>query len=219
MPTPKMKRDLILKTSVTGSSCSDLNLTMDASFSTTLTGTTITYEDESSGSPDEKTKYKMVFVNGSATVGTITIKLVGNPDLSSGASLETVREGYDFDPSGTAGSVTMIASPTHSFERIWKQAVFSSTREQIVDNVAKIDIRVDAGPDVTVTQTLTTATNNQLVVSYTWQVSGGPSVSGSVTFDASTSVDSGYYTGPIRITDNDSNASSLRVEAVRKRLS
>lgn len=207
MPTPKMKRDLILKTSVTGSSCSDLNLTMDASFSTTLTGTTITYEDESSGSPDEKTKYKMVFVNGSATVGTITIKLVGNPDLSSGASLETVREGYDFDPSGTAGSVTMIASPTHSFERIWKQAVLGPSRELVVDNVAKIDMRVSAGSGVTVTQSLASAGDNQLVVNYAWQIPSGPTITGSVTFDTSTSVDSGYTPQPIRITDNDSNAS------------
>lgn len=211
MPTPKMKRDVILKTSVAAGSAADLTISMDASFSTTVNGTTITYEDESSSSAEEKTKYKLVFANvGGATIGTMTVKFVGNPDPSSGASVALVRAGYDFDPAGTQGNVNIITAPTHSFERIWKQAVLSGSTE-IVDNVAKIDIRVTAGSGITVTQTLDTAKDNTLKVNYSWSDPAvGAVASGSVTFGSSVSAGTGYTTGPIRITDTDSTESSLR---------
>ena len=62
MPTPKSKRDKVLKSSVSAATASNLSITMDASFSTALTGTVITYEDDSISS-DENTKYKLVFAD------------------------------------------------------------------------------------------------------------------------------------------------------------
>lgn len=208
MPTPILKRDVILKTSVASATASNLTLSVDASFSTALTGTTITYEDDSV-SGDEKTKYKLVFTNpGSASVGSITLNFVGAPAPAVGSTVAKVLANYTFDPSGTSGSVTLITAPAHSFERIWKQNVRDRQRNEVVDNIAKLEMAVDVTGSNSVTQTLTTATDNQLVISYSWlDAAGGPLVTGTVTLDSSAVAGSGYALGNIRITDTDSNAS------------
>src|SRR5690606_16621531 len=106
MPTPKSKRDVILKSSVGAATASNLSVTMDASFSTALTGTVITYEDDSV-TGDENTKYKLVFADGNGVpAGAITLNFVGDPAPAGSTTVSKVLADYTFDPSGTPGTVT-----------------------------------------------------------------------------------------------------------------
>lgn len=213
MPTPIMKRDVIIKYSVTAGSVADLAVSLNATFNTSLTGTTIKYEDESSTTPEEKTKYKIAFAAADGTkVGCMTVKLVGNPQPATGGTVAKVRQAYDFDPPGVETDVALIDPATHSFERIWKQNVTDRTSTEVVDNIAKVDIRVKSSLGYTVNQRLDSAKDNSLVVLYSWvDGSGTAVVSGSVTFDsATTQVARGYTVGGIRITDNDSGAITRR---------
>lgn len=199
-----MKRDVLLKTGVTAGAVSDLDLEMNASFTTNLTGTAITFEDESASTPEEKTKYKMAFRNSfGATIGVLTVKFVGNPEPDVPATVQKVARDI-FDPAETTGTVTLLDPADDTYERIWKQAV-NQGRTQIVDNVGKVDIRVKAEAGYTVAQSVATATDNSLVVNYSWNDANGTAiVSGSVRFDSVVRAYTGYTLGNIRITDIDS---------------
>jgi hypothetical protein len=210
MPTPKMRRDLVLKTGVTAGNVAQLDIDMIGSFTTALTGTTIQWEDESSGNPEEKSKFKMAFLNvGGANVGALTVRLVGNPCPDVPATVtKTARQVCD--PTATTGSVTLLDPADHSFERVWRQAV-SNARVQVLDNVAKIDVRVKAETGYTVNQSVGTATDNQLIVNYAFVDAAGTSVvAGSVRFDTVATAAAGYTLGNIRIVDTDSGERSRR---------
>lgn len=212
MPSTQSKRDLILKSSVAAGTVADLTISMDASFDTSLT-TTITYEDESGSPREEKTKYKMVFANASgATLGTITLKLVGDPQPATGDVTVTKPVArYTFDPSGRETTVALLPSPNASFERVWKQNVTDSTRAEVVDDVAKLDIRVSGENGAVVSQSAKSQENNELVVNYEWSTAAtGVVVSGSVTLTTTAVAGSGYTLGNIRVTDTDSTAGTTR---------
>lgn len=205
MPTPKSQRDLVLKSSVAAATASDLNIAMTALFDTNLS-TVITYEDESPGSTrDEKTLYKMVFANSSGTsFGTITLRLVGDPIETAGVTVTKPIARYDFDPAGRETNVVLLPTPTASFERVWKQKALNSARVEVVDNVAKIDIRVIGENGATVTQTVKSTDDNELVVLYEWSnAASGVLVSGSVTLATTAVAGAGYTLGPVRVTDSD----------------
>lgn len=206
MPTPKSKRDLILKSSVTSATVTDLNITMDAVFDTNLS-TVITYEDETPTSTrDEKTKYKMVFSNGAgASLGTITLRLVGDPTpADAGVTVTNPVARFTFDPAGRETAVALLASPTASFERVWKQKAYNSARVEMVDNVAKIDVRVIGENGAVVTQTVKSTDDGELVLLYEWSsATAGVLVSGSVTLTTTAASGAGYTLGNIRVTDSD----------------
>ena len=205
MPTPKSKRDLILKSSVTSATVTDLNITMDAVFDTNLS-TVITYEDETPTSTrDEKTKYKMVFSNGAgASLGTITLRLIGDPVEATGVTVSKPVARYTFDPAGRETAVALLASPTASFERVWKQKAYNSARVEMVDNVAKIDVRVIGENGAVVTQTVKSTDDGELVLLYEWSsATAGVLVSGSVTLTTTAAAGAGYTLGNIRVTDSE----------------
>lgn len=212
MPTPKSKRDLILKSSVAAGTVADLNVSMDATFDTDLS-TVITYEDESGTTRDEKTKYKMVFSNGAGvSMGSITLRLVGDPAVASSAVTVTKPIArYDFDPAARETSVALLPSPTASFERVWKQNVRDSARAEVVDNIAKLDVRVIGENGAVVTQTAKSQDDNELVIIYEWtSATSGALVSGSVTLTTTAVPGAGYTLGNIRVTDTDSGAGTTR---------
>ena len=209
---------MLLKTSVATGSVSDLDLALTASFTTNLTGTTITFQDASAGSLEEETKYRMAFAGTGPAIGVITIKLVGNPEPAVPATVQKTARDV-FDPPETIGTVTMLDPADDTYERIWKQAV-NQGRTQIVDNVGKIDIRAKAEAGYVVNQSVATATDNSLIVNYSWNDANGVAVvSGSVRFDSATRVSTGYTLGSIRVTDNDSGdrASELTGPVRRRR--
>ncbi|MCY0993592.1 hypothetical protein OV203_41020 [Nannocystis sp. ILAH1] len=210
MPTPKLRRDLVLKTGVAAGPVANLDIDLNASFTTELTGTTIKWEDESSSDPEEQTKFKMSFLNvGGANVGALTIKLVGNPCPDVPATVtKTARQ--TTDPTATTGTVTLLDPADDTFERVWRQAV-NNSRVQVVDNVAKIDIRAKAEAGYVVNQAVGTATDNSLIVNYAFvDATGTAVVSGSVRFDTSSTASAGYTLGNVRVVDTDSGASARR---------
>lgn len=203
MPNPKNKRVVVLQSSFNATTVATFNLSMDASFTTTG-GTTNKFEDVSADNSEEKTKYRMRFTNATGgEIGQLTLRLVGKGQPAAGVSVDKTEARSDIDPAPVAGDVTLIADPAASFERIWKQVVGDASGAEMVDDIAKLDMRVSAGAGVTVQQTVTTQANNQLVVSYRWQnAAGGTLVSGSVTLDSAATAGTGYRLGRIRVTDN-----------------
>ncbi|MCY1005245.1 hypothetical protein OV079_06600 [Nannocystis pusilla] len=205
-----MKRDLVLKTGVAAGPVANLDIDLNASFTTALTGTTIVWEDESSSDPEEQTKFKMSFLNvGGANVGALTIKLVGNPSPDVPATVtKTARQ--ITDPTASTGTVTLLDPADDTFERVWRQAV-NNSRVQVVDNVAKVDIRAKAEAGYVVNQAVGTATDNSLIVNYAFvDATGTAVVSGSVRFDTATTVSAGYTLGDVRVVDTDSGAGRRR---------
>ena len=202
MPTPQNKRIVVLQSSFNATPVSTLNLTMNAVFTTTATATN-KFEDASADNSEDKTKYRMKFVNGAgAEIGVITLRLVAKGDPAAGVTLSKTGRST-IVPGPTVTDVTLIESPAASFERIWKQAVADGSGGQAVDDIAKLDMRVSAGTGFTVSQTVTTQANNQLVISYSWlSGSGAPAVTGTVTLDSAVTAAAGYTLGNIRITDN-----------------
>lgn len=212
MPTPHSKRTVVLQSSSNSATVSDLGITMDASFTTTWT-TTTKFEDASSSSAEETTKYRMKFANNAgAEIGAITLRLVGKGnDPEAGVTLAKTVVRSDIDPTPGKGGVTPIASPDASFERIWKQAVSDASGKQQVDDVAKLDMRVSQATGYTVGQTVQTQTDNQLVIAYTWlDQNGSAVVSGTVTLDTAVTAGAGYTLGPIRVTDNNPTSGEAR---------
>ncbi|WAS97882.1 hypothetical protein [Nannocystis punicea] len=201
---------MILKTGVAAGPVANLDIDLNATFTTALTGTTITWEDESSGNPEEKTKFKMSFLNvGGANVGALTVKLVGNPCPDVPATVtKTARQVTD--PTAISGNVTLLDPADDTFERVWRQAV-NNSRVQVLDNVAKVDIRVKAETGYTVNQAVGTATDNSLIVNYSFlDATGTAVVSGSVQFDTVATAAAGYTLGNVRIVDTDSGARTRR---------
>lgn len=212
MPTPHSIRTVVLKSSYSAATVSDLDVAMNATFTTTW-ATTTKFEDASASGAEETTKYRMKFANASgAEIGVITLRLVGkgNIDLEGLTIAKTVVRS-EIDPTPGKGGVTMIESPNASFERIWKQAAIDGDGKDAVDNVAKLDMRVSQATGYTVGQTVQTQTDGQLVIAYDWLDANGVSrVSGTVTLGTSVTAGSGYTLGPIRVTDNNPTTGEAR---------
>lgn len=215
MPSTQSKRDVILKTSIASGTVADLNVSFEGLFESGAAGV-ITYEDES-GARDEKTKYKLVFSSATGTVGTVTFKFVADGVLPSGSSATVSKPTarYVLDPAGRETSVALISAPDASFERIWKQNVRDASRNEVVDNVVKLDVRVDAADGFTVEQTVKGTDPEQLTLVYEWSsATAGVVVSGSVNLTPSVAPAAGYTVGNIRVTDNDPTSGST---AARRR--
>lgn len=212
MPSTQSKRDVILKSSVTVNTVADLNLSMEALFD--APAVEITYEDAGDLDEEERTKYKMVFSTASGTpVGCVTLRLIGNPVPADGSGVtvsETLAR-YDFVPTARETSVALIAAPAASFERVWKQNAKDASRAEVVDNVAKLDVRVAAQSGFTVVQTVRSTDDNELVLLYEWSgAASGVAVSGSVTLSSSAAAGAGYTLGKIRVTDNNPSGAAAR---------
>lgn len=202
MPNPKAKRYIVLQSSTSSATASQLEVTMDASFTTSF-GTTNKFEDVSANASEEKTKYRMKFANAAGgDIGCLTLRLVGKGDPQAGVTVTKTEARSDLDPTPVSGGVTLIENPAASFERIWKQKTLDSGEAEVVDNVVKLDMRVSAASGVTAVQTVQTQGSNQLVIAYSWNGPAGPLVSGTVTLDTAVRAETDYQTGKIRITDN-----------------
>lgn len=212
MPTHQSKRDLILRSTVTVNTVADLNLSMEALFD--APAAEITYEDASDLDEEERTKYKMVFNTAAgARIGCVTLRLIGNPVPADGSGVTVTEEraGYTFNPTARETNVALIDAPAASFERVWKQNARDAARNEVVDHVAKLDVRVQAAAGFSVVQTLRSAGDNELVLLYEWSgAATGGAVSGSVTLTSSASAGSGYTLGKIRVTDNNPSSGAAK---------
>jgi hypothetical protein len=87
MPTQQNKRIVVLQSSFNAAPVSTLNLTMNAVFTTPAAGTN-KFEDVSAGNTEDKTKYRMKFVNAAgAEIGSLTLRLVAKGDPATGVTL------------------------------------------------------------------------------------------------------------------------------------
>src|SRR5688572_9782202 len=112
MPTPQSKRTVVMESSFSAATVSQLNVLMDALFTTTG-NTANKYDDESGGNAEEKTKYRMKFMtSGNAEIGVLTLRLVGKGNTGVGG-VSTVKTDARLttSPTATASDVTLIASP------------------------------------------------------------------------------------------------------------
>jgi hypothetical protein len=204
MPTSQSKRTIVLKSSFSAATVSELNVDADAQFNVTAGSTTNKFQDASGTGEEDITKASMTFANAAGQViGELTFRVVGRGDPGpAGVTIDKVTRSV-ISPAAGKGNVQMIDNPDQSYERIWKQAALDSQDVEYVDDIAKLDMRVDAAAGYTVDQAVQTQTDNQLVIAYTWtDANGAPAVSGTVTFATSISVGSGYHAGRIRVTDN-----------------
>lgn len=212
MPSTQSKRIVVLKSDVAATNVSELNLSMEAIFD--APASEITYEDAGDLDEEERTKYKMIFKSAAgATIGTVTLRLIGNPIPAdgSGAAVSVARAGYSFVPDARETNVALLPSPAASFERVWKQNARDASRVEVVDNVAKLDVRVIAESGFSVAQTLRSAGDNELVLIYEWSgAASGVAVSGSVTLSSSAVAGAGYTLGKIRVTDNNPSGAAVR---------
>jgi hypothetical protein len=207
MPSTQSHRDVILKTSVAAGTVADLSVSYDALFESASAGA-ITYEDES-GVRDDKTKYKLTF----AGIGAVTFKFVADTTLPTGSSatVQKTRAGYVFEPTGREGSVALLSAPAASYERIWKQNARDSARNEVVDHVVKLDVRVEAEGSHTVEQTVKSTDAGELVLVYEWSsATAGVVLSGTVTLTPSVAPGAGYTVGNARVTDNNPTSGSAR---------
>jgi hypothetical protein len=109
MPTQQSKRIVVLQSSFNATPVSTLNLTMNAVFTTTAAATN-KFEDVSADNTEDKTKYRMKFVNAAgAEIGSLTLRLVAKGDPATGVTLSktgrstivpgpTVPRGADREP-------------------------------------------------------------------------------------------------------------------------
>lgn len=205
MPTPKTKRDILLKSSITATdTVATLSLGMDAQFATPAGTTTINLFQDASAATNEDTEYQMTFGPSTGAIGVVTIGFTGqdNPTAKRVKIVKTVTTS-DFDPPETTTSVTPIASPDASWTRSWQQAALDAQSSQVVDQVGGIDIRVKAGTGYSVTQTVTSTATAELVLAYVWRdATGADVITGSFTFTASSVPGPGYSLGTATATDN-----------------
>lgn len=205
MPTTQSKRIYVLKSSFSAATVSELNVSADAVFNVAGTANN-RFEDASSGDTEDITKNRVKFANAAGLeIGQVTFQLTGQGEIGvSGVAVEKTTARSVHSPTAKEGPVNMLTNPDTSIERVWKQAALDDASEtEYVDDIAKLDIRVDGSNGYTVSQTVQTQTDNQLVVGYAWTDPNGVSVvSGTITLDSAVSFDAGYHGGRIRVTDN-----------------
>lgn len=213
MPTPKSKRDVILRSSFSSTNVvATLNLSMDAQFTTPTGATTINlFENASSGNSNEDTDYQMTFnISSTASVGVITISFFGRGDNPvSGLTVDKTRAVSDIDPSPTTTTVTPIASPDAYYTRSWQQEALDSSEVGQVDQTGGVDMRVKASAGYSVTQTVTSTDEHHLVITYSFKgPTGAEVVGGTVTFDATAVAGANYSLGKLEVSDSSSGSGS-----------
>jgi len=200
MPTPKNKRIVVLQSSYSATNViANLNLTMNANFTTPGNVTTVNLLEDSSGTGTEATEYQMSFtVAGGAAIGAITLSFSGEgTELASGVGVAKTSASTTTVPRGSSGRVTPIESPDAYQERVWTQTALNGT-DELVDQVAGLDMRVKAETGYTVTQTVTSWDEDELVVAYAWKDAAGTSlVSGTVRLEAASTAQGSYTLGSV----------------------
>jgi hypothetical protein len=210
MPTPKQKRIVVLQSSYSPSNLvANLNLTMDALFTTHSTVTTVNTFEDASTTGTEDTEYQMAFsVVGSGAIGALTVSFSGRGDnLASGVSVAKIAASLNSVPRARTTTVTPIPSPDHYFERVWQQPVLDGANT-LVDQVGAIDVRVKAESGHTVTQTVTSTAADALILTYLWTDSNGLHLaSGTVKLLASSAPFGDYTLGDETVTDDPAQGS------------
>jgi len=204
MPNPKSKRTIVLQSSHHASTVASLFATLDASFKTT--GMEANTFDDASVDGHEKTRYRMQLFSAAGTdVGEVTLRLIARGDvLQDDVTIAKSMAREELEPIASAAPVTLLAVPAASFERVWKQAALDREDRESVDHLCTLDVRVRAAAGHTVTQSVTTQDDDQLVLAYTWQdPSGAAVVTGRVTLETGAEAGAEHRLGRIRVTDND----------------
>ncbi len=206
MPTPKSKREVVLQSTFSAGTVATLSLGVDAAFTTPRGTTTVNrFEDSSSGTSNEATEYRMAFdPRSSEQIGVITFSFTGGgSDPAPGLVVNKTSAISTIDPPPRTTDVTPINSPDASFSRSWQQAALDAGATQMVRQVGGVSIRVKAASGNRVTQTVTSASTAQLIVSYTFNAANGDEVmTGTVTFTASSVASAGYSLGAATVVDN-----------------
>jgi hypothetical protein len=220
MPTPKSKRIVVLQSSYSPSNLvANLNLTMDALFTTHSTVTTVNTFEDASTTGTEDTEYQMAFsIVGSGAIGALTVSFSGRGDnLASGVSAAKIAASLNSVPRAMTTTVTPIPSPDHYFERVWQQPVLDGAN-MLVDQIGAIDVRVKAESGHTVTQTVTSTAADELILTYLWTDSNGLHLaSGTVKLLASSAPFGDYTLGDETVTDDPAQG-SLGTPETRKAL-
>lgn len=219
MPTPKSKRIVVLQSSYSPSNLvADLNLTMDASFTTHTSIATVNTFEDSSTTGAEATEYQMAFsIVGGAAVGALTVSFSGQgDDLATGVGMAKTAASLNSNPRAVVGTVTPIPTPDHYYERVWSQPALDGVNE-LVDQVGGIDMRVKAETGYTVTQTVTSTAEDTLIITYRWaDGAGGQLALGTVKLLASSAAHGTYDLGDVTVVDDP--ASGARATESRKSL-
>jgi hypothetical protein len=205
MPTPKNKRIIVLQSSYSATDViANLNLTMNATFTTPGNSTTVNVLEEGRSTTSESSEYSMTFsITGGAAIGAITLSFTGEgQNLASGVGVAKTSATTTTVPRGTAGTVTPIATPDAYHERVWSQPALNGANE-LVDQVGGLDMRVKAESGYTVTQTVTSWDDDELIVAYQWQDATGTTiVSGTVKLDATSAAQGSYTLGAVTVVDD-----------------
>ncbi|MBK7826716.1 hypothetical protein [Nannocystis sp.] len=224
MPTPKNKRIVVLQSSYSATNViANLNLTMNANFTTPGNVTTVNLLEDSSGTGTEATEYQMSFsiagAAGSVAIGAITLSFTGEgAELASGVSVAKTSASTTTVPRGSSGRVTPIATPDAYQERVWSQTALNGT-DELVDQVAGIDMRVKAESGYTVTQTVTSWDEDELVVAYEWKNAAGTSfASGTVRLEAASTAQGSYTLGSVVVVDDPPQGASRLAGETRSAL-
>ncbi len=221
MPTPKSKRTIVLLSSFSSSNeIASLNLEMNASFDSEPNVATVNVTEDTSASDDESTEYQMSFsLATGAPIGEVTLSFTAAGDApASGVSVAKTRANTVTDPVASSGTVTPIPTPDAYFERVWQQAAREGKTE-LVDQVAGLDVRVKASSGYTVTQTVTSRAEAQLILTYAWKDASGASlVSGTVKLEASSVAYGDYSLGPVTVTDDPAASSREAPRRGREKL-
>ena len=192
MPKPKSKRIIVLQSSFSPTSLvGDFNLDMDASFDSAANVATVNIDEDTSTTGNESSEYQMSFaLSSGAPIGVITLSFTGSGDAPApGVSVAKTRAATETDPQATSGTVTPIANPDAFYERVWQQAVLDK-KDELIDQVCGLDVRVKAATNYTVTQTVTATAEALLVPTYAWKdASGTALISGTVKLAASSAAD------------------------------
>ena len=218
MPTPKVKRTIGLLSSSATSDVALLNLVMEASFTTGNTVDTANVIEDTSVTSDESTEYKMSFSTAAGPIGAVTISFVaGGEDLASGISVSKPTASTTSLPRATTSTVTPIATPDAYFERVWQQPALAGSTE-VVDQVAGLDVRVKAETGYTVTQTVTSRDDDDLVLTYQWANVAGSLVTGTVNLQATSEARGTYTLGTVSVTDDPAAPAARGTRETRKTL-
>ncbi len=203
MPSPKVKRIIVIQSSYSSTDVvANLNLTMNASFTTPSTILTSNTLEDASTSSDESSEWSMVFSTAAGPVGEIVLTFIGlGDDLASGVQVAKTSSTTTTLPRAVASTVTPIATPDAYYSRVWQQPALSGATE-LVDQVGALGIQVKAESGFTVSQTVTSTDDDELILTYAWSSPAGPLVSGTVRLEAASAALGSYTLGDVTVTDD-----------------
>ncbi|MCB9754520.1 MAG: hypothetical protein H6713_31675 [Myxococcales bacterium] len=207
MPTTKDQRDIIVDTTESGASVQQLTVNYVAALNNEFGGSVVLDDRAPTDNTCDKTHHELTLIDGAGSkVADVTIRLTVRPISLGGfgGTSEVTSARETSSPAATSGRVRLNGSGPAGWTRTWRQTIQSGGND-VIRNDVKIEIHWELvnRRSYSISQTVTTQTNNTIALAYSITQGRETYATGTISMTAASAAASGYSDGPIIVDDDD----------------